>query len=235
MAICLSLSSSPGITSPLPRHVCTSTLDPVPNTKSKCNAPNGTVAAEVQYGTIQTIVLPDITKDDGISTITAGDSSTYNVIITNTTGATLIDAIFRDPAVPNLTVNSLSCSASSGTSCPASYPIAVMQGGGILLEPMDPGSSVTFSIDATVDAATPAGSITNTASAVVRGESNSASDTNSVTKKLNVAKAFTPAAINAGEATVVSITLKNTIAVLQPTSPLTTTIRPALSTPRLQL
>ena len=164
----------------------------------------------MQYGTIETIVLPDISKDDGISTITAGDSTTYSVVITNTTGATLTDAIFRDPAIPNLTVNSLSCSASSGTSCPASFPIAVMQGGGILLEPMDPGSSVTFSIDATVDAATPAGTITNTASVIVRGESNSASDTNDVTTAFNVAKIFAPASINAGGVSVMSITLENT-------------------------
>jgi hypothetical protein len=59
-----------------PGSACTSIANPVPNTKSKCNAPDGTVAAEVQYGTIQTIVLPEISKDDGISTITAGDSST---------------------------------------------------------------------------------------------------------------------------------------------------------------
>ncbi len=193
-----------------PGNVCNSILDPVPNTKSKCNAPNGTVAAEVQFGTIQTIVLPDISKDDSISTITAGDSTTYAVVVTNTTGAQLNNAIFRDPAVANLNVNSLSCSASSGTSCPASYPIAVMQGGGILLEPMAPGSSVTFSIGATVDAATPAGTITNTASVIVRGESNSASDTNDVTTKFNVAKAFAPASISAGGASVMSITLENT-------------------------
>jgi uncharacterized repeat protein (TIGR01451 family) len=189
---------------------CTSIADPIPNTKSKCNAPNGTVAAEVQYGTIETIVLPDISKDDGISTVTAGSSTTYSVVITNTTGATLIDAIFRDPAVPNLSVNSLSCSASGGTSCPSSNSIEIMQGGGILLKPMDPGSSVTFTIDATLDAATPAGTITNTASVIVRGESNSASDTNDVTTKLSVAKTFSPDSISAGAASVMSITLENT-------------------------
>ncbi len=189
---------------------CTSIADPFPNTKSKCNAPDGTVATEVQYGTIETIVLPDISKDDGTSSITAGSSTTYSVVITNTTGATLNDAIFRDPAVPNLTVDSLGCSASVGTSCPASYPIAVMQGGGILLEPMDPGSSVTFTINATVDAATPAGTITNTASVIVLGESNSASDTNDVLTRFIVAKAFSPDAISAGEASILSVTLENT-------------------------
>ena len=231
MATCSSRSSSPGTISPLPGNVCTSKLDPVPNTKSKCNAPDGTVAAEVQYGTIQTIVLPDITKDDGISTITAGDSTTYSVIITNNTGATLSDAIFRDPAVPNLTVNSLSCSASAGASCPASSSIAVMQGGGILLPSMDPGSSVTFSIGATVDAATTAGTITNTASAIVRGESNTASDTNDVITKFNVGKTFTPASINAGGASVMSITLVNSNLSAATNITFTDTYRPAWSTP----
>lgn len=188
---------------------CTSIADPVPNTKSKCNAPDGTVAAEVKYGTIATIVLPNISKDDGLTTITAGESTTYSVVISNTTGAAVNQAIFSDPAVSGLSVNSLTCSPSGGATCPASLSIPIMQGGGIVLPSMPVGSSLTFTIDATVDPAVSAGTITNTAYATVRGESNSASDTNNVINKLIATKAFTPASINAGDSPVVSITLEN--------------------------
>ncbi|GEM_PF-3450005 len=192
-----------------PGLVCTSIADPVPNTKSKCNAPNGTVATQVQYGTINAVVLPSITKSDGLTTITAGDSTTYTVTITNTTGAAVSDVIFRDPAVADLTVNSLNCSAAGGASCPASYPIAVMQGGGIILPAMPVDSSVTFTIGATVSAAAAAGTITNTASATVRGEFTSASDTNNVITRFGVTKDFAPASINVGGTSVMSITLTN--------------------------
>jgi uncharacterized repeat protein (TIGR01451 family)/fimbrial isopeptide formation D2 family protein len=189
---------------------CTSIADPVPNTKSKCNAPDGTVAAEVQYGTIETIVLPDITKDDGVSTVVAGDSTSYTVVITNTTGADLDGAIFKDPAVTGLTIDSLDCAASGGATCPASLSIGVMQGGGIQLPLMPNGSALTFTIDATVDPATTAGTITNTAYVTFRGETNEASDTNNVNTKLVGSKAFTSASINTGETSVLSVTLTNT-------------------------
>jgi uncharacterized repeat protein (TIGR01451 family) len=132
------------------------------------------------------------------------------VVITNTTGAAVSNLIFQDPAVTDLTVNSLGCSASSGASCPASYPLATMQAGGILLPTMDPGSSLTFTIGATVNTEASAGTLTNTASVTFRGETNSASDTNNVITKFNVAKAFTPESISAGDTSVMSITLQNT-------------------------
>lgn len=188
---------------------CTSIADPYANTNSKCNAPDSTVATEVQYGTVNAVILPALTKTDGITTITAGESTTYAVVITNTTGATLNDAIFQDSAVANLAVNSLACSAAGGASCPASYSIAAMQGGGIPLPAMPVGSSITFNIGATVAASTPAGPLVNTAKVTVRGETHTASDTNTVIRKLDVDKSFAPIFINAGETSQLRITLQN--------------------------
>jgi len=193
-----------------PGLTCDSIEDPLPNTTSKCNAPDSSVATEVHYGTVAAVVLPSIGKTDGIATITAGDSTTYSVVITNTTGATLGNAIFQDLAVANLTVDSLNCSATGGASCPASYSIANMQGGGIILPDMPADTSVIFTIGATVNPAAPAGTLTNTATVTVRGETNSASDTNNVLAKFGVAKAFAPASINVGNASLMSITLQNT-------------------------
>lgn len=189
---------------------CTSNLNPVPNTKSKCNVPDGTVLADVLKSTIELVVLPDISKTDGISTVTAGDSTTYTVVITNTTGTTLSNAIFQDPAVTNLTVNTLSCSAAGGASCPATYTIANMQGGGITLPSMPVNSSVTFAINTTVNSSTPVGTLTNTASVTVSAESNSVADTNNVIAKLAASKSFVPASIAIGGTSVLSITLQNT-------------------------
>ena len=64
---------------------CTAIADPVPNTKSKCNAP-------VIGLTPQVIVLPTITKTDGKTQITPGDTTTYTIAITNNTGITLSTA-----------------------------------------------------------------------------------------------------------------------------------------------
>jgi uncharacterized repeat protein (TIGR01451 family) len=181
----------------------------VPNTKSKCNVPNGTVLADVLKSTVELVVLPDITKTDGLTTITAGESTTYTVVITNTTRATLSNAIFQDPAVANLTINTLSCSAAGGATCPATSSITTMPGGGITLPSMPVNSSVTFTLGATVSAAAPAGILTNTALIVVDGESNSAADSNNVITKFIVSKSFTPSSIAAAEETVLSITLQN--------------------------
>lgn len=200
-------------TSTPPGAICYTNADPVPNTKSKCNSPDGTVATQVQNATIPMIVLPTITKTDGLATITAGDTVNYSVAITNNTGAALVDTIFKDPAVTNLTANSVSCAVTSGTAtCPgaASLTVAYMQGGGITIPDMANGSVVTFTVNATLSASASAGTITNIASVTTQGEFNEASDTDNVRAKIGVAKVFTPFSILVNETSVLSITLTNT-------------------------
>lgn len=161
---------------------CTSIADPVPNTTSKCNAPNTSLATEVAYGTVDAVVLPDITKTVSSGSVNPGDSVTYTVVIDNTTGVPLSNAVFTDPAVANLTVNSLSCSAAGGASCPTTT-IAGMQGAGLTIPTMPVGSSVTFTLGATV--ANPifpsyTHEIVNTAYVTVQGETNSSSDESAI-------------------------------------------------------
>ncbi len=190
--------------------LCTSIADPVPNTTSKCNSPDVTLPAEVAYGTVNLVVLPAITKTDGLAVITAGDTANYSVVITNTTGDTLSGAVFKDPAVANLTANSLVCAAAGGATCPASPTIADMQGAGITIPAMPVNGSVTFTINATLSAAAPAGTLTNTATVTVNGQTNSVSDVDTVLTKFVVTKSFVPASISAGGASVMSVTLQNT-------------------------
>lgn len=149
---------------------CTSNADPVPNTKSKCNSPT------IAQGTVTVVVLPTITNTDGIAFISSGATTNYSVVITNTTGATLTNAVFKDPAVTGINVTGVSC---SGASCPAFPTVADMQGAGITIPSMPAGSSVTFTITATLTG-TPPDTRTNTASVTVGGQTNSASDTDTI-------------------------------------------------------
>jgi uncharacterized repeat protein (TIGR01451 family) len=159
---------------------CTSIADPVPNTKSKCNAP------DPDQGTVSIVVLPSIAKTDGVDLVTPGESTTYQVVITNATGVTLSTgngnaAVFQDPAVAGLSVSGVTCSASGGASCPASPTVAAMQGAGLTVPSMPPDSAVTFSLTASVTGTPIAGStIVNTAMVTSNGESISADDTNTV-------------------------------------------------------
>jgi hypothetical protein len=152
--------------------LCTSNADPVPNTKSKCNAPT------VLQGTVTVVVLPTLTKTDGITFISPGATTNYTVDITNTTGVALSGAVFKDSAVAGITVNSVSCTAAGGAICPITT-VADMQGAGITIPAMPVNSSVTFTINATLDG-TPPDTLTNTASVTVGGQTNSASDTNTL-------------------------------------------------------
>ncbi|MBI3752562.1 MAG: hypothetical protein HY266_00755 [Deltaproteobacteria bacterium] len=152
---------------------CTSAADPVPNTKAKCNAPT------IAQGTVSVVVMPAITNTDGITTIKTGNTTNYTVTITNTTGDTLSNAVFTDPAVTGINVSSVSCSASGGATCPVSPTVAAMQGAGITIPSMPVNSSVTFTINATLTGNS-GDTRTNTANVTVGGKTNSASDTDTI-------------------------------------------------------
>lgn len=158
---------------------CSSIADPIPTAQSKCNAP-------LVLQTVEVVVLPLITNTDGTDFIKPGASSTYSVVITNNTGIAFSSAggnaaVFKDPAVANLAVSGVTCSAADGASCPAGVTVAGMQAG-LTIPALPVGGSVTFTFAASVDSGTPVGTlITNTASVAVYGQSNSASDTNTVT------------------------------------------------------
>lgn len=163
-----------------PGDVCTSNRNPVPGTSSKCNSPT------VVQGSVAVLVLPSITmtddpyldldpNTDSKTTLFSGDSTNYTVVITNTTGISLSNVVFTDPAVTGITANTLTCVAAGGATCPAST-VSAMQGAGITIPTMPVGSSVTYTINATLTG-NPSDTRTNTASVTVGSQSNSASDT----------------------------------------------------------
>lgn len=152
--------------------VCTSNLDPVP-LKSKCNSPT------VLQGSVAVVVLPTITKSDGITTISSGDTTDYNIVVTNTIGVALSDIVLTDPAVSGITANSLACVAAGGASCPVSSTLVALQGAGITLPTMPSGGTLTFTLNATLTG-NPSETRTNKATVTVGGQSNSASDTDMI-------------------------------------------------------
>lgn len=185
-----------------PGAICTSAADPVPGAPSKCNAPT------IAQGTVSVVVLPTITNTDGISFIQSGNSTTYTVVITNTTGATLSGAVFKDPAVTGINVTALICSSAGGASCPASYSISGMQGSGITIPDMPANSSVTFTITATLTG-NPSDTRTNIASVTVNSQTNSASDTDTIVGAIAIIPTSISQSGSAGTLMVYNYTLYN--------------------------
>lgn len=185
-------------------NLCTSNRDPVPKGKSKCNVPASTVAVGV-------VVLPVITKTDGRSTIAPGANTTYTVVINNNSGGTLQNMVFKDPAVADLTVNSLSCSAANGAICPAAT-VSALQGSGVTIPSanLPNNSSLIFTLDATVSGSIALGShLINTASVSIGTATASASDDNLIALTPAAVKSFAPATITAGASSVLTLTLSN--------------------------
>lgn len=155
--------------------VCTSAANPVPGSPSKCSAPVGGV-----QGNVSVVTLPAISKTNGVTSVTPGDALTYTVTVSNTTGVTLTNTVFKDSAVSNLSVSSVTCAAQNA-SCPAAADttVAAMQGTGITMPQMLAGGTMTFTINASLTG-NPTGTLTNVASVSVGSASNTASDTDTI-------------------------------------------------------
>jgi uncharacterized repeat protein (TIGR01451 family) len=159
---------------------CTSNLDPVPNTKSKCNAPL------IDQASVAVVVLPSITKSNVVTRITPGDTTTYTITVSNTTGVALDTAsanavVFKDPAVANLVVSGVTCAAAGGATCPTAgaLTVAAMQGAGVTIPSMPSGSTVVFTVTAQLTG-NPTGTLVNTATVTSNGQTNSASDSDAI-------------------------------------------------------
>jgi len=154
---------------------CTGPGDVRPSAPSKCNAPGG------NFGDVDVVALPQITKTNAISSVSPGDTTTYTITVSNTTGQPIASSVFRDPAVTNLSVSSVSCSAQGGATCPGGLTVANMQGPGLTLSNLPAAGSLVFTVKATVTGNPPEGSnLVNSASVTVAGVANSALDSDQV-------------------------------------------------------
>lgn len=156
--------------------VCTGPSDVLPSAPSKCNSPSGTL------GDVEVVALPQITKTNGGSSLSPGDTTTYTITIDNTTGQTIATSTFRDPAVTHLGVSGVTCAAQGGATCPAGLSVANMQSAaGLALPSMPAGGSLVFTVNANVTGNPLEGSnLVNAASVSVAGVPNTALDSDEV-------------------------------------------------------
>ncbi|MCF8177017.1 MAG: hypothetical protein K9J74_00770 [Sulfuritalea sp.] len=192
--------------------LCTSNLYPVPGTSAKCNAPLSSVAINV-------VVLPVVTISDGITSINPGANTTYTAAVTNNSGGTLQDSVFKSPAVTDpltpLTINSVVCTASGGATCPAmtsAAMITAMQGAGITIPSasLPNNGSLSFAINATLAGTANLGSnLIKTASITIGSNTSSASDSDLIVLAPYVTKSFASNSISEGAASLLTITLTN--------------------------
>ncbi len=186
-------------------NFCGDNTYPVPTTTSKCNKGSVTFPPGTTI-----IVLPAITKTDGRTTVRSGDSLTYTIVISSSTGSTVSGAVFTDPAVANLSISGVSCTAAGGATCPAGPTVSAMQGAGIALPNMPGASTLTFTVTGTYTGTpTSPTTLTNTASVTLSGQTNSASDTDTVMVPPTVTKSFSLAAIISGGTSILTVTLTN--------------------------
>jgi uncharacterized repeat protein (TIGR01451 family) len=95
-----------------------------------------------------------VTKTNGVTELAAASTTTYTLVVTNNGPASTDNARLSDVPVSGITLTAVSCvAAGDGAACPspAQVTLANLTGGGIAIGTMPVGSTVTFSVTATVD------------------------------------------------------------------------------------
>lgn len=176
-----------------------------PAMTARTNSGNTTGGFRQVYTIRRALVDLSITKDDGVTEVLSGATTTYTVVVTNNANgnshAYADGALVRDPAAPGLTKTGVVCVAAGGAVCPVGLTVAMIETGAII-PVLPPGGTLTLSITATITATT--GQVTNTATIapptgyvdIVPGD-NTDSDTNTVispSADLAITKTNTPAA-----------------------------------------
>jgi uncharacterized repeat protein (TIGR01451 family) len=90
-----------------------------------------------------------ITKSNGVNTLTAGQATTYTLVISNAGPANANNALLKDPGAAGLLCTAVSCTASTGLASCASLGavnISLLQGSGIVLNNFPANSSYSFQV-----------------------------------------------------------------------------------------
>jgi uncharacterized repeat protein (TIGR01451 family) len=98
-------------------------------------------------------VLPcsalSITKTNSVTALTAGQTTSYSIVITNSGPSAANNALLKDPPAPGLACTAVACTAATGTASCASLTavsLPLLQGSGIVLNNFPAGSSYTFQV-----------------------------------------------------------------------------------------
>lgn len=91
----------------------------------------------------------NITKNDGVATLSAGGTTTYTLTVSNAGPSDSPNALLKDPSAAGLVCQTISCTGVTGAAtCPAptAVTIGLLQGSGIVLNSLPANSSLTFSL-----------------------------------------------------------------------------------------
>jgi uncharacterized repeat protein (TIGR01451 family) len=94
-----------------------------------------------------------ISKTNHATTVRRGDTTLYELTISNAGPAAAHGAVLRDPAIPGLTCTTATCSPAGGAACPAvtGAALATAMQSGVAIPALPANGSVTFSLTCTVN------------------------------------------------------------------------------------
>jgi uncharacterized repeat protein (TIGR01451 family) len=90
-----------------------------------------------------------ISKTNNTSTLVAGQTTTYDIVVTNSGPSAAHNALLQDPVATGLACTAITCTAATGAASCASLVavnIGLLQGSGIVLNNFPAGSSYTFQV-----------------------------------------------------------------------------------------
>lgn len=108
-------------------------------------APNQATATS----TVQPCASVSITKSNGTNTVAAGQTTVYDLVVTNAGPQNADGARLQDPAVPGLVCTAVACTSATGAaSCAAlgAVTLPLLQGSGIVINSFPASSSYTFKV-----------------------------------------------------------------------------------------
>jgi uncharacterized repeat protein (TIGR01451 family) len=117
-------------------------------------APNTATASNP----VQACAALSVTKTNNTTTLSAGQTTVYNLVITNSGPSSANNALVKDPAAPGLACTAVACTAATGAASCASLGavnMPLLQGSGIVLNNFPAGSSYTFQVTCGVTATGP--------------------------------------------------------------------------------
>ena len=166
--------------------------------------------------TVTPVADVSVSKTDGVTSVNAGGTTSYTIVVSNAGPSSAGGAVLTDPASAGLTVTGVTCGgAAGGAVCPAAvvgaFPVA-----GITIATLPSGGSLTFTVAANVTATT--GSVSNTATITAPAgttdptpANNTATDTDTVNPRadLSITKTDGVSTVSTGGTTTYTIVVSN--------------------------
>lgn len=109
--------------------------------------------------TVTSTVTPagnlSVTKTNAVGTLTAGQTTSYTITVSNSGPGNATNTVVTDPATTGLSCTTVSCSVASGAAvCPVApaLSIANLQGAGVTIATLPANASLNFQVGCTVTA-----------------------------------------------------------------------------------